>query len=119
MPAVLQRLFARGGPAAPARVAPTVRADTTFARFDQLSDGLSRGVRFYNDRAVLFANRQIDCAALARGLVVIEDLWIAYNAERKRRIALFDARRAARDQNVYAAVDSVESQFEQSGCQRP
>jgi len=50
---------------------------------------------------------------------VIEDLWITYNAERRRKIALFDARRAGRDRAVYASVDSVESQFEQSGCRRP
>jgi len=67
----------------------------------------------------LFANRQVDCGALARGLVTIEDLWINYNAERRERIASFDARRAARDQGSTAGVDSVESQFERSHCQRP
>jgi hypothetical protein len=80
---------------------------------------LSRAVQNYHDRAALFANRQIDCGALARGLVAIEDLWITYNTERRERIASFDARRAARDQGLYAGVDSVESQFERSHCQRP
>jgi proteasome lid subunit RPN8/RPN11 len=98
---------------------PPSRLDTTFLRFDRLSDTLSRAVQNYHDRAALFANRQIDCGALARGLVAIEDLWITYNTERRERIASFDARRAARDQGLYAGVDSVESQFERSHCQRP
>ncbi len=109
-------------PPSPSRPAPRPAAppiDTTFVRFDRLSDTLSSAVRNYHDRAALFANRQIDCAALARGLVAIENLWITYNAERRDRIALFDARRAARDQGLYAGVDSVESQFERSRCSRP
>ena len=107
------------GPGTQPAPSPASRFDTTFARFDRLSDTLSRAVQNYHDRAALFANRQIDCGALARGLVAIEDLWITYNAERRERIASFDARRAARDQGLYAGVDSVESQFERSHCQRP
>ena len=102
------------------RPAPAPRVvDTTFARFDRLSDTLSSAVRNYHDRAVLFANHQIDCAGLARGLVAIENLWINYNAERRERMTSFDARRTARDQGLYGAVDSVESSFEQSKCRRP
>jgi hypothetical protein len=106
-------------PTAPPPTPAAPRIDTTFARFDRLSDTLSAAVRNYHERATLFANRQIDCAALARGLVTIENLWITYNTERTARIASFDARRAARDQGLYAGVDSVESQFERSHCQRP
>ena len=106
-------------PAAPRPQAVASRPDTAFARFDRLSDTLSSAVQRYHDRATLFANRQIDCAALASGLVVIENLWITYNAERRVRMASFDARRSARDQGLYAAVDSVESRFERARCQRP
>jgi proteasome lid subunit RPN8/RPN11 len=106
-------------PAAPRPQAVAPRPDTSFARFDRLSDTLSSAVQRYHDRATLFTNRQIDCAALASGLVVIENLWINYNAERRVRMASFDARRAARDQGLYAGVDSVESQFERTRCQRP
>ena len=101
------------------RPAPVPRADTTFARFDRLSDTLSSAVRNYHDRAALFKRRQIDCAGLARGYAAIQNIWIDYNTERKVRIALFDPRRAARDQGLYASVDSVDGQFEQSHCQRP
>ena len=106
-------------PAAARPQAAASRPDTTFIRFDRLSDTLSSAVQRYHDRATLFANRQIDCAALASGLIVIENLWITYNAERRERITKFDARRAARDQGLYAAVDSVEGQFERTRCQRP
>ena len=88
-------------------------------RFDRLSDTLTSAVRNYHDRAALFARRQIDCAGLARGFVAIDSLWINYLAERKARIASFDARRTARDQGLYASVDTVESQFEKSRCPRP
>ena len=105
--------------APPPRPAPAPRFDTTFVRLDRLSDTLSSAVRNYHDRATLFARQQIDCAALARGYGAIENLWITYAAERKERIASFDARRAARDQALYASVDSVEGQFEKSHCPRP
>ena len=131
LPFGLQSLpFGLGRPKAPAtpapgaappatRPAPAPRPDTTFVRFDRLSDTLTSAVRNYHDRAALFARRQIDCAGLARGFVAIDSLWINYLAERKARIASFDARRTARDQGLYASVDTVESQFEKSRCPRP
>jgi len=90
-----------------------------FARFDRLSDSLSLAVRKFQDRASLFASGQTDCGGLSSGLVTIENLWITYNTERRARMTAFDARRASQDQALYAAVDSVESGFEQSGCRRP
>ena len=103
----------------PAAIPPRPPADTTFVRFDRLSDTLSRAVRNFQDRAALFTSGRIDCTALASGLVSIENLWITYNTERRARMAAFDQRRASRDQALYAGVDSVESRFEQSACQRP
>jgi hypothetical protein len=103
----------------PAPVAvPRPPTDTTFARFDRLSDTLSRAVRSFQDRAALFPSGGVDCPTLARGLATIESLWITYNTERRARIASFDSRRASQDQALYAGVDSVESRFEQSGCGR-
>jgi len=110
---------------APVRVVPPPAAATPqpppspFARFDRLSDSLSRAVRNYHDRAQLFASSRIDCSGLANGLVSVESLWNAYNVERRARMANFDERRALQDQAMYASVDSVESRFEQSGCPRP
>jgi len=96
-----------------------VAPPSPFARFDRLTDSLSRAVRNFQDRAALFASGRMDCGGLAKGLVLIENLWIAYNTERRARMASFDQRRATQDQALYAAVDSVESGFEHSGCPRP
>ncbi|HWC75641.1 MAG TPA: hypothetical protein VG454_17070, partial [Gemmatimonadales bacterium] len=112
-------------PTAPPAPAPAAIAlappppPSPFARFDRLSDSLSRAVRTYHDRAALFASGRGDCAGLANGLVAVESLWNSYNAERRARMANFDQRRALQDQAMYASVDSVESRFEQSGCRRP
>jgi len=96
-----------------------VAPPSPFARFDRLSDSLSRAVRNFQDRAALFADGRMDCGGLANGLVSIENLWISYNTERRARMAAFDQGRASKDQTMYAAVDQVESRFEQSGCPRP
>jgi hypothetical protein len=90
-----------------------------FARFDRLSDSLSRAVRSFQDRAALFDSGRMDCNGLASGLVAIENLWITYNTERRARMAAFDQRRVTQDQALYASVDAVESRFERSGCPRP
>jgi len=75
-------------------------------------------VRNFGERAALYARGQLPCAGLARGLSDVENRWIAYNAARKTA-GLLDATHAARDQMLYAKVDSVERRFEQSGCPRP
>ena len=103
----------------PAPVPQPVAPASPFARFDRLSDSLARTLRNFQDRAALFATGRMDCNGLASGLVAIENLWIVYNTERRARMASFDQRRATQDQAMYAAVDSVESRFERSGCPRP
>jgi hypothetical protein len=80
-------------------------------RLDQMGDSLTRAVR-------AFARSQLACTDLARSLAAVENRWIAYNKARRGSGAL-DATRAARDQTLYAGVDSVEHRFEQSGCPRP
>jgi proteasome lid subunit RPN8/RPN11 len=90
-----------------------------FARFDRLSDSLTRAVRNFQDRAALFASGRMDCGGLATGLVAIENLWISYNTERRARVASFDPSRVARDQALWASVDSVSRRFDNSGCPRP
>jgi proteasome lid subunit RPN8/RPN11 len=106
-------------PAATRPAVPAARPDTTFVLLDRLSDTLARAVRNYQDRADLFANGQIDCAALSRGLVAVENLWVTYGNERKARIASLDAPRAARDRELWASVDSVDRRFGRSRCPRP
>lgn len=107
--------------AAPTRVPPPAPSGAPLptAQLDQLSDTLARLVRNYQDRARLFDTKQMDCPGLSRGLVAVETIWISYNAERKALTIPLDADRATRDQNLYGAVDSVESHFERSQCDRP
>ena len=87
-------------------------------KLDLAGDSLTQVVRTFADRARLFDQRQLACAGLARGLELVENRWIAYNAAR-RSAGVLDGARAGRDQALYARVDSVERKFEQSGCARP
>jgi hypothetical protein len=108
---------------APARPAPTPPAaapppPSPFARLDLIGDSLTGAVRNFGERSALYARGQLPCAGLARGLAAVESRWLAYNTARRNAGAL-DATRSARDQALYAGVDSVERRFEQSGCPRP
>ncbi|HEY6090853.1 MAG TPA: hypothetical protein VIV83_02590, partial [Gemmatimonadales bacterium] len=98
---------------------PAITVASPFDRFDRLSDSLTRMVRNFQDRAALFSSGRMDCGGLANGLVAIENLWISYNTERKARMASFDPPRVARDQALWASVDSVSRRFDNSGCPRP
>ncbi|HET7296131.1 MAG TPA: hypothetical protein VFI66_03270, partial [Gemmatimonadales bacterium] len=88
------------------------------AALDVVADSLVESVRNFADRAGMFSRGQLPCAGLARGLSAVESRWIAYNTAR-RRAGVLDAAHAARDQRLYAGVDSVERRFEQSACPRP
>jgi len=108
-------------PAPAGRPAPLQRAPSPpppLAHLDVVGDSLSQVVRNFGERATLFARGQLPCAGLARGLAAVENRWIAYNTAR-RGAGMLDAAHAARDQTLYAGVDSVERRFEQSGCPRP
>jgi hypothetical protein len=50
--------------------------------------------------------------------VTVEQRWTAYTAARGAA-GVLDATHAARDQTLYAGVDSVEHRFDKSGCERP
>ncbi len=107
--------------AAPTNPAPTQRTPAQpapRARIDMAGDSLTQVVRMFGERAGLFSRGQVPCAGLAGGLAAVESRWIAYNTAR-RNAGVLDAAHAARDQTLYAGVDSVERRFEQSGCPRP
>ncbi|HYL21915.1 MAG TPA: hypothetical protein VEU74_09135 [Gemmatimonadales bacterium] len=91
---------------------------SSLTRLDMIGDSLTGLVRNFGERAALYGRGQLPCAGLARGLTDVESRWIAYNAAR-RNAGVLDAAHAARDQTLYAGVDSVERRFEQSGCPRP
>jgi hypothetical protein len=87
-------------------------------RVDRAADTLALAVAAFDVRAGLFERRQMGCAELARGLVEVEERWIAYNAARRSGVAS-DAARDARDHAAYADVTTAEQRFERSRCRRP
>jgi proteasome lid subunit RPN8/RPN11 len=111
---------APGRPAGPPPSSPSSSPSPppTRTKLDQAGDSLTQVVRNFADRARSFDRKQLACAGLARGLELVENRWIAYNAAR-RSAGVLDGARAGRDQALYAGVDSVERRFEQSGCARP
>jgi hypothetical protein len=111
--------------AAPTNPAPTQRTPAQpapppapRARIDVAGDSLTQVVQMFGEQGALFSRGQVPCAGLGRGLAAVESRWIAYNTAR-RNAGVLDAAHAARDQTLYAGVDSVERRFEQSGCPRP
>jgi hypothetical protein len=67
----------------------------------------------------MFDTRRMGGPGLARGLLQVEDGWLAYNMARKDLMAGSDPARDARDKSLYADVRTVEARFERSACARP
>ena len=99
-----------------AAVPPPV--DSTLLRFERSADSVALVVRNYETRMRAFGASQADCGGLSQTLVAVEDAWTGYNVG-KRKMASLDPTHSARDEQLYAAVDSVERAFDRSGCQRP
>jgi len=88
-------------------------------RLDLLADTLALATAAFDLRIRLFQTHQMQCPDLARGLVLVEQRWIAYNAARAATGVARDSARSALDHSLYASVDATERQFEQSKCPRP
>jgi hypothetical protein len=88
-------------------------------RLDRAGDTLALAIAAFDLRARLFASRQMQCPELARGLVLLEERWTAYNAIRKDLGGVLDSAQTARDRALYADADAVEQRFERSRCPRP
>jgi len=99
----------------PTPVAPAAAADSPFVKLDRNADSVTSLADLYNARVE--AN-QTDCPGLGLALVAVEDAWTRYNVG-KRKLGSLDGDRFTRDQQLYAAVDSVERDFDRSGCTRP
>jgi proteasome lid subunit RPN8/RPN11 len=106
------------GASSEAAAPPPASANPALVALDQLTDSVLGAVRVYGDRRTGFRGPE-DCGALALALVDVETRWIAYNARGKPRGLVLDSERAARDQSLYAQVDTVESHFDGSACPRP
>lgn len=93
--------------------------DTTLVRFEAAADSAMSVVRNYGDRARSFASRQITCAELTRGFAAVENQMLAYGTARKALKRPLDPAHVERDQALFAAVDTVDAQFDRSRCPRP
>ena len=96
-----------------------VTAATTLARLDRLADTVAFAVTGFDIRARLFASRKMSCTDLTRGLIELEQRWIAHTAARRTLASTPDSARAARDQQLNADVGAVERRFARTGCPRP
>jgi len=105
-------------PPSPAPVTATPGPPSPLGRLDRVGDSLALVVRGFNAGAAQFARGQFACVGLAHALGAVEQRWTAYTAAR-RAAGVLDATHAARDQSLYASVDSVEHRFDKSGCERP
>jgi hypothetical protein len=115
---VLRVFFAAPAALRPPRE-PLPAAATVLAQMDRAADTLALAISAFDLRARLFSNHQMQCPELARGLVLVEERWAAYNAVRKDGGLALDSARTARDRGLYADADAVERRFEASACPRP
>jgi hypothetical protein len=105
------------GGSAPAQLAQS-EPDSALLLLDRAADSVTLAVRGYGDRVRQFVSRQVECPALAQGLAQVEAVWVSYSLG-KRRAAPLDPTRQSRDQTLDASVDSVDRDFDRSGCPRP
>jgi proteasome lid subunit RPN8/RPN11 len=109
---------AKTSPPSPAAVAPPTPAMRA-ARIDALGDSVALATAAFDLRVRLLETRRMACPDVARGLVEVEERWMAYNVARRSLPVTSDSARSARDQALYADVDAVERRFERSPCPRP
>ena len=94
---------------------PVAAVDSPLVQLDRNADSVTAAVRGYD--ALVQAGRT-GCDGLAQSLESMENTWMRYNVGKKKAPGL-NPDRFTRDQQLYAAVDSVERDFDRSGCTRP
>lgn len=95
--------------------ATAVASDSPLVALDRNADSVVALTEIYKAR--VDAN-QTSCPGLGLALVAMEDAWTRYNVG-KRKAGSLDGTRFTRDQQLYASVDTVERDFDRSGCTRP
>lgn len=86
---------------------------------EQLGESLGTALQQYQDRFELFQRQQMGCDLLDSAFVAVSQRWLAYSVQRKGIAAPLGPTVVAADHSFYAAVDSVETRHERSGCPRP
>ncbi len=95
--------------------ATAVASDSPLVALDRNADSVTAGVQGYD---ALVRSGRSGCDGLSQSLVAMEDAWTRYNVG-KRKAGSLDGTRFTRDQQLYASVDTVERDFDRSGCTRP
>jgi len=96
---------------------PATAVDSPLVALDKNADSVTAAVRGYD--ALVQAGRT-GCDGLAQSLEAMENSWMRYNIGKKKVPTLSkDQDRFTRDNQLYMAVDSVERDFDRSGCTRP
>jgi len=97
--------------------AAAVASDSPLVAFDRNADSVTTLTDIYKARVQ--AN-QTGCPGLGLALVAVEDAWTRYNVVKRKAGSIGgDGTRYLRDQQLYATVDTVERDFDRSGCTRP
>src|SRR2546422_9557083 len=115
----LGQLATLAAPPAGSAAAALAAGGVSSARVDQLADTVALALVAFDLRVRMFERRQMACADLSRGLVELEERWMAYNIARKGALGTFDAASNTRDAGWYTTVDAAEHRFERSPCPRP
>ena len=95
-----------------------VPIDSGALAFDRAADSVTVAVRDYALQAKRLGSHDTGCPALAEHLVQVEAQWTSYNIGKQGVASLYSGR-SKRDRDLYAAVDSVDRNFDRSGCARP
>jgi hypothetical protein len=97
--------------------ATAVASDSPLVALDRNADSVATLTDIYKARVQ--AN-QTGCPGLGLALVAVEDAWTRYNVVKRKAGSIGgDGTRFLRDQQLYASVDTVERDFDRSGCTRP
>ncbi|HEX4601626.1 MAG TPA: hypothetical protein VH116_09580 [Gemmatimonadales bacterium] len=80
---------------------------------------VGQAIAAYRGRATLFANRQMTCDDLGRGLADVDAKWVQYSVARWRGAVAADTTQQRTDQGLANDVTAVEHDFERTGCRRP
>jgi hypothetical protein len=96
-------------------LATAVSSDSPLVALDRNADSVTAGVRGYS---ALVQSGRSGCDGLSQSLIAMEDAWKRYNIG-KGKVKNLDNDRFTRDALLYASVDTVERDFDRSGCTRP
>jgi hypothetical protein len=103
------------GPSGEARTGVVTAAQ----RLEVLADSAEYAVAAFDLRARLYEGRKMLCPDLARGLIEVDNRWIAYSAARSALGGPYTAAQFDRDRRLHADIGAVEQRFVHSGCPRP